>query len=549
MHERCVISRCIRRCLPLIWQAGLLFFPATAAYASTACGSIASITQASRDSQPLARLSALGRTYEANKQYGCAAEAYAKAFALEPDSSALAFRWGWNLHAAGDDLRSLDALNRARSLDPNNLQIHLTLAMVLDRLSRRSESEAEWRAALSIDPASRVALDALSNDLMARNDYPGVIALLGKRSQGSQFSISQTVAFATALAAVARLDDAVQVLRNGLVAHPQDLPIARQLAMVLMIMDRQDEALKVFETALRSHPRDLKTGTMYLQTLVLNKSKEAAEQARRLLALHPDDWQVLYLSAVVDDRAARLSVARHRLERSLALNPTYAPTHAELGKVLQQLGEPARAKAELEKAEALGDKELDVHYQLARVLQSLGEKDSAKQKFQEVEELDAAGINSSRATLQTTAGDQEMAKGNAKKAAEFYREALAATPDDGVLHYKLAKSFELLNDVDSEKAELQRSILLNPNLAEAQNQLGYLAVRAGDARESEDFFRNALKASPSYLAAWVNLAAALASEAKWHEAQDAVDGALRLNPHDATVRQLQAAIQEAQNTQ
>ena len=56
-----------------------------------------------------------------------------------------------------------------------------------------------------------------------------------------------------------------------------------------------------------------------------------------------------------------------------------------------------------------------------------------------------------------------------------------------------------------------------------------------------------LRASPSYLVARVNLAAALASEAKWPEAQEAVDEALRLDPNNATGRELEQAIREAQN--
>ncbi len=140
-----------------------------------------------------------------------------------------------------------------------------------------------------------------------------------------------------------------------------------------------------------------------------------------------------------------------------------------------------------------------------------------------------------------------MATGNAQRVAGLYREALAITLDDGELHYKLAKALDLLHDIENEQAELRRSVQLSPNLPEVQNQLGLLAVRAGDAQGADGYFHAALKASPSYFVAWVKLAAALASAAKWSEAQEAVNRVPRLDPYNAAARDLKQAIQDAQN--
>jgi tetratricopeptide (TPR) repeat protein len=73
-----------------------------------------------------------------------------------------------------------------------------------------------------------------------------------------------------------------------------------------------------------------------------------------------------------------------------------------------------------------------------------------------------------------------MAAGDAVKAVELYRAALATNPDEALLSYKLAKALDKTNDLVNEKAALQRAIELNPNLAEAQNQMGYLAAHGGD---------------------------------------------------------------------
>ena len=118
-----------------------------------------------------------------------------------------------------------------------------------------------------------------------------------------------------------------------------------------------------------------------------------------------------------------------------------------------------------------------------------------------------------------------------------------------LLSYKLARALDKSNDLVNEKVALQRAIQLNPNLAEAQNQMGYLTARGGDAGSAETYFRAAIQASPSYVSAWINLAATLASETKWQDALEAVNHALTIDPSNAEVRQLQQAIQAAKTKQ
>ena len=73
--------------------------------------------------------------------------------------------------------------------------------------------------------------------------------------------------------------------------------------------------------------------------------------------------------------------------------------------------------------------------------------------------------------------------------------------------------------------------------------MGYLSARSGDVAAAESYFHAAIDASPSYVAAWINLAATLASESKWHDATQAVDRALEIDPSNAEARQLEQAIQ------
>jgi predicted Zn-dependent protease len=75
--------------------------------------------------------------------------------------------------------------------------------------------------------------------------------------------------------------------------------------------------------------------------------------------------------------------------------------------------------------------------------------------------------------------------------------------------------------------------------------MGYLTVREGEAVQAEAYFRAAVRASPSYVGAWINLAATLASESKWQEARQALARTLEIDPDNAEARQLTQALADA----
>jgi superkiller protein 3 len=293
----------------------------------------------------------------------------------------------------------------------------------------------------------------------------------------------------------------------------------------------------------------MNTQILYCRMLVSGHAERAPQLAHQLLLAHPSNWEVLYLNSLLETQDGDYKHARVHLERSVALNPGDPKSQKALGDALVKVQDLQGAREHFERAIALGDPEPEVQYELAKVLQSLGDHDQAQQRLRIYQEVKAAQSDRIQAAGKSEVGDQAMAAGDAAKAAEFYREALATDPDEPLLSYKLARALDKTNDLVNEKAALQRAIQLNPNLAEAQDQMGYLAARNGDIAEAETYFRAAIHASASYVPAWINLSATLASEARWQDATEAVNHALAIDPSNAEARQLQQDIQAAQTKQ
>ncbi len=525
--------------------AGILLLVASSSPARAACTASPELSARLKAQPTSENYAAVGNWFADKKRFDCAAGAFASAFQRQSNSPSLAYLWGLSLYSAGHDDQAMTALNRAKQLDHNDIRPHLVLAAIMDRLKKTTDAEAEWRAALAIDPDSATALDSLSQDLLDQKDYAAVIALLGKPAASRIQTPQQSLNLGVAYVGTAQLDAAAKALREGLNNNPDSLPIADKLALVLMLHGRDQEAFAVLELALERHPGDQPTQLLYLRTLVSSHADKATEIAHKLLTSYPNQWEVLYLNAVLESREADFASARAHLEHSIALNPGYFQAHAELGSVLAKLDDLAGARAHLEKAITLGDADPEVEYGLAKALQKLGENALAQEKMHLYQQLKQARSDKVQAAGKAEAGDQAMAAGNAAQAAALYREALASDPDEPLLSYKLSRALDKLKDIAGEKAALLRAIQLNPNLAEAENQLGYLAVRDGDAVQAESYFRAAVTSSPSYVVAWINLAATLADEAKWQDARQAIGHALEVDPDNADARNLSHALAQA----
>jgi Flp pilus assembly protein TadD len=538
---------CVRRiagaaalALPLAW-----FTPAPCFAA--ACSASAALDAKLQAHPSAENYTERGIWFDEHRQFGCAAEDFQKAFQLNPNSARLAYLLGHSLYSSGNVADAIATLQESVQLDPKMLQAHLLLAAALDQANRTMDAEIEWRAALAIDPKSATALGALSKDLLANKDYSAEVALLGPRSHSAPLTPELTLDLATAYGQTGKLDDADEILRSALRAHPTSLPLAETLAATLVLQARRQEASAVLETAIKNHPADLKVRVLYLWVLVQQDEVEKAQQlASKLLEEAPHNWEVLYLNGVLERRAGEYEAARNHLQQAVALNPSHMESRRNLGSVLTQLKDPQGAREQLQKAIELGDQDPAVRFELAAVLRTLGENQEAENQLKIYKQEAQEKSDLTQAYAKSDFADQKLAAGDTQQAIALYREALVANPKDASLAYKLAMALEKTGDTESERLALEQAIQLNPDLPEAQNQLGYLASRAGDTASAEEHFRLAVHSSPGYAKAWVNLAATLYLESKLTEAKVAVARALQLDPGNPQAQKLLSKMNSPQ---
>jgi Flp pilus assembly protein TadD len=258
MNQRHSFNLKLSRMAPLV-PAALLLLGAGPLLAEATCTPPQSMKAQLQGKPTAAAFKELGVWFADQQQYACAADAFASSLQTEPDQKDaphVAFMFGVSLYFSGDVKGATAALQEAEQLGYRDIKLHIVLATIFDSAQTTKEAEVEWRAALTFAPESSAALDGLSNDLILDGDFNGVIAelenprLLGQRTPQQSFNL------AAAYAGTAKLDEAVNVLRDGLNTSPDSLPLANRLASLLVQINRPDEALTVLDLALAQHPDD-----------------------------------------------------------------------------------------------------------------------------------------------------------------------------------------------------------------------------------------------------------------------------------------------------
>lgn len=313
----------------------------------------------------------LGIALAGEKQYACAAIAFADSLRLKPDSANVLFMLGTSLVFSGHLQEAVGPLQASESIDSRNLKVHLVLASVFDQLHRGSEAKTEWRAGVDTDPLSAEAVDGLAQDLVLDQEYQAAIVLLNESASARQRTEVQSLNLGIAYAALGQISSAIDALRDGLNTTPGSLTIASELADVLSQARRIDEADAVFALMMERHPGDLDIELHRFRTLLAGNPARAKAAGQELLRTAPQNWEVLYLNGVLETQEGELAQARSHLEASIALNENVPLAHSLLGVVLAQLRDYAGAKQQFERAIALGDTSQEVHENLEGVTRAM----------------------------------------------------------------------------------------------------------------------------------------------------------------------------------
>jgi len=481
----------------------------------------------------------LGNWFGEHHQYGCAEQVYGSGLKRHAQSAALNYLMGLALYSEDKFEASLAPLAASVKLNPKEIKPYLILGESLGRLGRMPEAAQVWQDALRIDPHSKIALDGLARALISIHAFDQAIALLSPETTDENLSLD----LGLALRGAGRLDEAARQLGDALKKYPDSARLTDVLLTVYVEQLRYKEAVRVTGELAKRRPGDLAAQRIYLRALLLDSDQDASlALAHKLVQSAPRDAEILFLCGAAERLVGDLQSARKHLEMAAAINPNHYNTHFELGAVLASLHEYAEAEKQFKLAIEQGDMDLEVHSELAQALRKQGKADEAAEQLKVYQAMTKQRSDNTLAAQKSTQADEAAAKGDQKQAAALYREASDTLPKDAKLAYRWAMVLDALEDYPTERIALERAVEDDPAFALAHNQLGYVYSKLDEATLAEEQFRQAVKAAPKYVSAWVSLAASLATQSKFPEARQAIESALQIDPENEDARELRDSL-------
>lgn len=503
--------------------------------AHAACNAPASLTAKFKAHPTTDNAVVLGSWFAGHKQFECATDTFRSALKRDPNSAQLHYLDGLALLGLRRTEEAQSEVEESARLEPGVIKPHLLLASIYQGQGKGQAAEDQWHLALRIDPRSEPALEGLSDALLSRQDYPQSIMLLRDAPRTEHLAINLSRAFGQ----LGYLNDAERVLREGLALHPDSVDLTKAMTVVLVRMHRNADAIKLVTEAANAHPNDIEEQIELFRVLVLlSQYEKARPMAPKLLAARPHDSEVLYLSGILENEDGNPEQARTHLEEAVKLDPDNNNAHYHLGVVEVQLHQWKEAVENLQRSIDLQIPLPEAHFELAKALRGLGQPTRAAEEMKTYQQLKKAHDDSLAAESAVALADKDVEAGKTAEAIAKYREALQMQPNDALDHYKLSVALRKSGDSEGERTELETAVKLDPKIAAAQNELGFLLARAGDASAAVDHFRLAVQSAPAWTDAWVNLAAELAVLSRFSEARDAIGRALALDPDNADARAL-----------
>jgi tetratricopeptide (TPR) repeat protein len=406
----------------------------------------------------------LGSALAKSGEFDEAVEVFRKGLALEPGSLPAQFNLGMALREKGDLSAALPYLRRVADGEPGNATLHYELGQALRQNGELGAAIERFERALQINPELREAYYALGAALKQQ----GVTA---RRPAPSDPGIPRASGAA---------DEAVERAKAA--------------------VDRRDfkAAEGALADALRLDADHAEAHT--LQGFVLGQQGNLAAalpHLQRATVLRPDWPEARHnLGAALWYSGAR-EKAIVELRESVRLDPGSAGGHAFLGMALRETGDLAGARASLQRAMALAPAMAAAYVDLAVIFLRTGNLEQ--------------GLGQLEAGLNVPAPVPPPPDWSAAVAA--LRQALAASPKQpessqaqNVLGLMLGRMGAPIDDV---LAALRAAIRIQPDYAEAYNNLGLVLIQAGKDEEGIAALREAVRLAPSYADARTNLGAAL----------------------------------------
>jgi tetratricopeptide (TPR) repeat protein len=225
-------------------------------------------------------------------------------------------------------------------------------------------------------------------------------------------------------------------------------------------------------------------------------------------------------------RQGRLTEARDRIRKALAVAPSDAHANLRLGIVLVQAGQRPLAISHLRKSLQTAPDSYEALAWLSSSLCAVGELEEA-----ELLARKAADLNPNDPAVQDNLARIYLSMRQPEKAREALEKAVDLGPGIAPLHCRLGQTYQILGRPTEACACYQRTLDISPGDHTTRDTLVRLLMSLGDSSGAIKLLRQATRLNPSSPEPFIQLAKALFEIEAGAEALEPLHRALELNPN------------------
>jgi tetratricopeptide (TPR) repeat protein len=411
----------------------------------------------------------------------------------------LAMGKAWALEST----EAIALLERSLALDPQFAMAHARIGYVYINWGKPDKARPHLEKAFQISDRltekDRLLITAWYE--IANLDYSGAIITFRKIIAQYPFEVEAYWRLSHLLQGENRLDESVDVAKQGLAIDPEAKDLYNLLGGIYAILSRHDESIRMHQRYVelaREEPNA--HDSLGLSYQCAGRYDEAMQEYNRALALKPDFEIALIHLANVHFQMGHYQTAIDHYKRYIAI----APSDEERGRgqasifyVYLKKGNRYRAEQEAKKAALLTPA-----VTWAALLFALEQGDLARAERLKEQYLarwshqTERGARVNRRGYYQLRGYFALKSGHAAEALEEFKAALRNRPPIWNLDWFddcLANAYLELGQLDEAIAEYERILSLNPNFALAHYHLAQAYERKGEREQARSHYERFLQ--------------------------------------------------------
>ncbi|MGD0464781.1 MAG: tetratricopeptide repeat protein [Tepidisphaeraceae bacterium] len=231
---------------------------------------------------------------------------------------------------------------------------------------------------------------------------------------------------------------------------------------------------------------------------------EAERFYRQIITRQSRHDRALHLLGVIAVQTGHLDAGVELIQRAIAVDPTVAVYHLDLGNALSKKGQLDQAIAALQQAVRIAPAAALSYNNLGIALGVRGRLDEAVTAYRQ-----AVRLKPDYAEAHNNLGNALREKGQLDEAIAACRQALVIKPDYAEAYCNLGNALREQRRLDEAIAAYRQALLIRPDFAEILNNLGNALREKGKLQESIVAYRRAIRLKSDFALAHYHLALAL----------------------------------------